>query len=118
MYATKDYYLSEYGGTIPAESVLKYLDFATEKIDTATFNRIVAIGFENLTPFQKEKVQKACCMTADFLFENGLEPMAAQSYSVLDISVSVGTTGAAAAMGMPTMAYELLQKTGLCWRGL
>lgn len=119
MYATVDYYLTEYGGNIPADSVEKHLKFASEKIDTATFNRIVAVGFDKLTQFQQNKIKLACCLCADYLFENGLEPMAVQSYSVLDISVSVGTNGTAAAqMGIPTMAYDLLQKTGLCCRVL
>lgn len=116
MYATVDYYLTEYGGEIPAETVVKYLKLASEKIDTATFNRIVAIGFDKLTAFQQEKIQMACCLIADHIHENGIEPQAVQSYSVMDISVSVGTSGAAAHMGIPSMAYELLQKTGLCCR--
>lgn len=119
MYATVEYYYGTYGGDIPADAAAKYLNFATEKIDTATFNRIVAIGFDNLTPFQQDKIKMACCMCADYLYENGLEPMAVQSYSVLDISVTVGTNGTAAArLGMSSMAYELLQKTGLCCRVL
>lgn len=118
MYATSDYYLTEYGGDIPADSAEKYLKFASEKIDTATFNRIVAIGFDKLTAFQQEKIQMACCLCAEYLYENGLEPQAVQSYSVMDISVSVGTSGAAAKAGMPSIAYDLLQKTGLCCRVL
>lgn len=116
MYATVDYYMTEHGGEIPAETVAKYLKLASEKIDTATFNRIVAVGFDKLTTFQQEKITLACCLCADHIYENGLEPLAVQSYSVMDISVSVGTSGAAAHMGMPQMAYELLQKTGLCCR--
>ena len=118
MYATSDYYATEYGGEIPADSIVRYLLLASEKIDTATFNRIVKIGFDNLTPFQQEKIQLAACLTADYIHENGAEPMAVQSYSVLDISVSVGTETEAARMGMPKMALELLQKTGLCCRVL
>ena len=116
MYATKDYYLTEYGGAIPAETVQKYLNFASEKINTATFNRIVARGFDNLTQFQQDKIKMACCMCADYLHENGLDPMAVQSYSVMDISVSVGTSGEAARLGIPSIAYGLLQQTGLCCR--
>lgn len=119
MYATTDYYLTEYGGEIPADSVAKYLKLASEKIDTATFNRIVHIGFDKLTPFQQEKIQLATCMQADYMRENGVEPLAVQSYSVLDISVTVGDSSSEAArMGMASMALELLKKTGLCWRGM
>lgn len=118
MYATVDYYTGTYGGAIPADDAAKYLNFATEKIDTATFNRIPAVGFENLTPFQQDKIKMACCLCADYLHENGLEPVAVQSYSVMDISVSVGTSGAAVQLGIPSMAYDLLQKTGLCCRVL
>lgn len=118
MYATEDYYLTAYGGGIPADAVQKYLNFATEKINTATFNRIVAMGFDNLTQYQQDKIKLACCLCADYLHENGLDPMAVQSYSVMDISVTVGTNGEAARLGMPSMAYDLLQMTGLCCRVL
>ena len=119
MYATKEYYMTEYGGAIPAVSVEKFLKLASEKIDTATFNRIVRIGFDKLTPFQQEKIKLATCMQADYMQENGVEPLAVQSYSVLDISVTVGDgSSAAARMGMASMALELLEKTGLCWRGM
>lgn len=118
MYADIEYYYGIYGGAIPTDACKKYLNYATEKIDTATFNRIVAEGFDNLTPFQQDKIKMACCMCADYLYENGLEPMEAQSYSVLDISVTVGTNGTAAKYGMSAMAYDLLQKTGLCCRVL
>ena len=115
MYASIEYY-GTFGGVIPADVLPRYLALADERIDTATFNRIVAIGFDRLTPFQKEKIQKAACMIADYLYENGTEPMAAQSYSVLDISVSVGAETEAARMGVPAMALEMLKKTGLCCR--
>ena len=118
MYATPDYYTQEYGGEIPADSIARYIRLAGEKIDTVTFNRIVAIGFDKLTPFQQEKIQFAACLIADHLYENGAEPLAVQSYSVLDISVSVSTETEAARMGIPQMALELLQKTGLCCRVL
>ena len=117
MYADANYYVTEYGGYIPAESLTKFLSMACERIDTATFNRITAIGFDNLTPFQQGKIKLAACLQADFMYENGMEPMSVQSYSVLDISVSVGTSNTEAARaGMASLAYECLQKTGLCCR--
>lgn len=117
MYADTNYYLTEYGGIIPAESVPKFLAMACERIDTATFNRIPAIGFDRLTPFQQEKIKLAACLQADFMYENGPEPIAAQSYSVLDISVTVGTANTEAARaGMASLVYECLKKTGLCCR--
>lgn len=116
-YADIEYYVNDYGGDIPADLVKKYLRLASEKIDTVTFNRIQHIGFDKLTPFQQENVRKSACIQADFFFEQGIEPMGAQSYSVLDISVSVGDSKSpGSSNGMSNHALELLKQTGLCWR--
>lgn len=119
MYANAEYYTNEYGGEIPADTVAKFLRLASERIDTATYNRIVARGFDNLTQFQQEKIKLATCLVADYMAEYGTDAGSVESYSVLDISVTVGTAGTEAArLGVPELALEALQKTGLCWRGL
>ena len=71
-YADKKYYTNAYCvKTIPTDDdVDKLLDKASREIDTMTFNRIVGIGFDNLTEFQQEIVQKVNCQLADFEYEN------------------------------------------------
>lgn len=115
LYADDNYYLDTFEGTmIPDDDVKKYLELAQEKIDSITFNRIVKIGFDNLTDFQKEKIQKAICYQAEYIFENGTETSNIASYSVLDINVSVGNKNTPASLNhMSEIAYELVHKTGL-----
>ena len=52
-YVNSDYYLNTFkGNTIPQDDLDNYLTLASEKVDELTFNRIVKIGFDNLTDFQ------------------------------------------------------------------
>ncbi len=120
LYADDNYYLDTFEGTkIPDDDIKKYLELAQEKIDSITFNRIVRIGFDNLTDFQKEKVQKAICYQAEYILENGLESSNIASYSVLDINVSVGNKNTPASQNhMSEIAYDLIHKTGLDCRRL
>ena len=123
-YATSEYYITTFkGGVIPKDDVDRCLQEASEKIDSITFNRIVARGFDNLTPFQQEKVQKAVCYQAEYIYINGYndeETEDVASYSVLDISVNVKTDSEktqAKKECMSEMAYELINKTGLATKG-
>ena len=121
LYVSKEYYSNTFKGkTIPDEDIEKYLELAQEKIDSITYNRIVAIGFDNLTEFQKEKISKAICYQAEYIFKNGYndeDNRDISSYSVLDISVSVDNSSAnktkAQKLNMSEMAYDLVHKTGL-----
>ena len=117
-YVNSEYYANTFKGTvIPANDVDKYLLKASEKIDELTFNRIVKIGFDNLTDFQKEKVQRAVCSHADYIYENGTEMGQISSYSVLDISVSVDNKNTTEAKyGVNSDTYNLLKQTGLTCR--
>lgn len=119
-YATSEYYINEFKGSLlPNDSIDRYLQEASEKIDSITFNRIVKIGFDNLTPFQKEKIQRAVCYQAEYILENGYNNENKEnitSYSVLDISVNVkdsNTKTIAEKECMSEMAYDLIHKTGL-----
>jgi hypothetical protein len=121
LYVNKEYYSSIFSGkNIPEDDIEKYLELAQEKIDSITYNRIVAIGFENLTEFQKEKISKAICYQAEYIFKNGYnneDNRDISSYSVLDISVSVDNSNAnktkAQRLNMSEIAYDLVHKTGL-----
>ena len=82
-YVDSEYYLNTFkGATIPADDLNKYLLIASEKVNELTFNRIVKIGFNNLTDFQKEKVQRAVCLHADYMYQGGTEMGQISSYSV------------------------------------
>lgn len=121
LYVSKEYYSNTFKGkTIPDEDIEKYLELAQEKIDSITYNRIVAIGFDNLTEFQKEKISKAICYQAEYIFKNGYndeDNRDISSYSVLDISVSVDNSNSnktkAQKLNMSEIAYDLVHKTGL-----
>ena len=121
LYVNKEYYSNTFGGkNIPDEEIEQYLELAQEKIDSITYNRIVAIGFENLTEFQKEKISKAICYQADYIFQNGYNDennRDVSSYSVLDISVSIDNSSdnktIAQKVNMSEIAYDYIHKTGL-----
>ena len=51
-YADQEYY-EKVSGVITTDDLERRLYIASRHIDTLTFNRIVARGFENLTEFQK-----------------------------------------------------------------
>lgn len=117
-YVTSEYYQSSFkGNTIPEGELEKYLRLASEKIDTLTFNRIVYLGFDNLTEFQKDHIKDAICYQAEYIYENGVNASNLKSYSVLDISVSVDEKKTVAGRyGASEVAYDLLEKTGLMCR--
>lgn len=120
-YVTQEYYFNEFGGTtLPDAEISKYLKLAQEKIDDVTFNRIVGIGFDNLTDFQKECVSKAICYQAEYYFENGTNSLKISSYDVLDISITMdeGTKTEAQKQEMSEFAYMNIKKSGLASRVL
>lgn len=121
LYVNKEYYSNEFNGNkIPDEEIEKYLKLAQEKIDSITYNRIIAVGFDNLTEFQKEKIKEAICYQAEYIYTNGYnseDNRDITSYSVLDISVSVDNSNSnktiAQKENMSEMAYDYIHKTGL-----
>ena len=73
-YATPDYYLDQYEGSIvPEEELSKALEQASRHIDSLTYNRIVGRGISSLTEFQQEIIREVVCMQADFEYENADE---------------------------------------------
>lgn len=121
LYVDKDYYLNKFkGNKIPENDVEENLCLAQKKIDSITYNRIVAIGFKNLTEFQQDKISRAICYQAEYIFKNGYnneDNRDISSYSVLDISVSVDNSKEnktkAQKLNMSENAYDLVHQTGL-----
>lgn len=120
-YVTAEEY-TEMGYTaIPAEDLPGFLKIASRQIDTLTFNRIVARGFDKLTEFQQELIKEVVCKQASFNYENqaAIESIL-DSYAINGVSMKFGTGFNIEVMsGVPMQrtVYSLLEQTGLCWRG-
>jgi len=112
---------AEMGYTVlPSEDATKLLTEASRNIDTLTFNRIIAKGFDNLTEFQKDIIKQVVCEQADFLYENA-DALASvlDSYSINGVSMRFGTGfNVMTEDGVPIhrSTYSLLEQTGLCCR--
>lgn len=91
------------------------LELASSKIDELTFNRIVAKGIDNLTPFQKEKIQKATLLQAQHYEDYGTDAEGLGGFSVHGLSMSFNGTGSTPT-GVSPGAYMLLKQTGLMCR--
>lgn len=96
---------------------------ASRHIDSLTFNRIVAQGFENLTLFQQELVTEVTCRQALFEHENTeLIESALSSYSINGVSMGFSTDSwnlvVENGVAMPRELYSFLKQTGLCCRVL
>lgn len=119
VYVTDEYYKNTYGGTvIPDTELTKQLDKASDQIDSMTFNRIVGKGFDSLTSFQQDKVKKAVCVHADFVYQYGpYLDMPLTGYSAGSISLSFKSVEAG---GIKTSedVSNLLKPTGLTDRRL
>lgn len=120
-YVTQEYYRDIYGGrTIPGTELDKALRQASRHIDSLTYNRIVGIGFDNLTPFQQEIIREVICLLADFEHENADEiNTILQSYSINGVSAQFGSSWNVftdKGVAMKRDVYALLTQTGLCCR--
>lgn len=119
-YLSEEEYLNN-GGLIE-ENIEKYLISASRHIDSLTFNRIVAKGFENLTEFQQEIIKTVCFNMANFECENeDLINSVLQSYSINGVSMQFGSSWNIAVVNGVAIrrdTYNLLMQTGLCYRGV
>lgn len=117
IYADEAFYKNEYLGTHTSEQLNRILKTASQHIDTLTFNRIVGVGFENLTPFQQSVIREVCCQMADFQIENkDLIETALSSYSINGVSMNFGDSWNVVTMNgiaMKRSTYELLNQSGL-----
>ena len=118
MYADLEYYHNTYGGKLPDEEAEKALKQASKHIDILTYRRIAGVGFDNLTPFQKETVKEVCCMMADFESTNAsMINSLINSYSINGASITFSGESANCQLVngiiVQRNVYEILSLTGL-----
>lgn len=93
---------------------------ASRHIDSLTFNRIVAAGFDNLTEFQQDVIREVTCRQAQFEMENeGVISSVLSSYAINGVSMQFGESWnvyVQDGVAMRRDAYALLEQTGLCCR--
>ena len=122
MYASFSDYSIAGGTMLINETAMKYLEWASRDIDTLTFNRIAARGFENLTEFQQKIVREVTCQLADFEAENEeLLNSALTGYSINGVSAQFGegvNMTVENGVAIPRRLYALLCQSGLCCRRL
>ena len=123
MYAGIEYYKNTYKGTLEDAKIEKALQQASRHIDTLTYNRIVAIGIENLTDYQQGIIKECECLMADWETENAdyINSMLS-SYSLNGASMSFTGQSANAfvtnGIAVSRDIYSHLQKSGLCCKVL
>ena len=117
VYASKEQYLSEHR-FIPDEQIVRRLKQASRHIDSLTFNRIVARGFEGLTEFQQAIIIDVCCEMADFEYENeDMINCVLLNYSLNGISMQFGCSWNVLVQNGNAVkrdTYQILCQTGLC----
>lgn len=117
-YATEN----EYADLFPeaAEVTEEDLRQASRHIDSLTYNRIVAAGFDNLTEFQQGIIKEVCCRQAQFEVENAdIVDSVLSSYSINGVSMGFGAGWNIVTQNGVAMrrdVYALLEQTGLCCR--
>ena len=123
MYAGIEYYKNTYKGNLEDADAEKALEKASRHIDTLTYNRIVGIGFANLTEYQQGIIKECACLMADWETENKdyINSMLS-SYSLNGASMSFSGNSASAVVtngvAVSRDIYSHLQKCGLCTRSL
>lgn len=114
--------VEEYSQLLPDAVEVTETDLrqASRHIDSLTYNRIVAAGFENLTQFQRDIIKEVCCRQAQFEVENeDAISSVLSSYSINGVSMQFGSSWnvfTEHGVAMRRDVYSLLQQTGLCCR--
>lgn len=120
-YETKEHYLeTNKDGVIDNDNIEKYLKLASRDVDTLTYNRIVAIGFENLTELQQNIIKEVVCDLAKFKFSNkDLLESILSSYSINGVGMNFDNSWnikMIRGVAIPKDLYGHLEQTGLTCR--
>lgn len=99
----------------------KYAKLASRDIDSLTFNRITATGWDNLTQFQRDVIEEVCEQQAIFRYDN--EDLIKATLARYTINGVTQTSMEASwsifvekGVCMEKSVYSLLMQTGLCCR--
>lgn len=92
---------------------------AEDEVNDLCFGRIAAIGFKNLTDFQRSRIKKAVCLHAAFLAQYAdilQSPLA--SYGINGVSMSFDSSKTITQGGVTTSSAVLaqLRQSGLAVR--
>lgn len=121
-YVDEQFYNDVYKGiSIPSDELGHMLIQASRHIDSLTFNRIVAKGFDNLTVFQQDIIKEVACRQADFEYENAdIIDTVLQGYSINGVSMQFNGNSwnvyADKGVAIKKDLYSLLSQTGLTSR--
>lgn len=119
-YAAESDYLKYY--TVVPENFEQLANKASRIIDTLTYNRIVAKGFDNLTEFQRETITECCCEIVQFYDDNvDILNSVLNSYSINGVSMQFQTNLNVCVKNgcvLRSNTYGRLMSTGLCYGGI
>ena len=121
-YVSYTYYRDTYGGVLLTdENADRYLKRASRQVNTICRGRIEGVGFDSLSPFRKSSIQDVVCRQAEFLYqnENMLETYL-NSYAINGVSMQFGQAWnlhVEDGIAIPKELYQVLLRTGLCYRG-
>lgn len=115
LYANAAYYRQIFGGEcIPDGKAEYFLTLACEDVDALTYCRIPDIGFDELTVFQQDRIQRAVCMQAESLYLGG-DPAAAGDTADIKLGDYTGSGKALdVRRAFCKRAFSILIQTGLC----
>lgn len=115
-YITSDDYLQLYAEVPDDFDRLAYK--ASRIVDTLTHNRIIGIGFENLTDYQQQTIIECCCEVVKFYYDNAdVLDGALGAYSINGVSMQFSFNSSVAVIDGCTVSkstYNRLITTGLC----
>ena len=121
-YVSYTYYRDTYGGVLLTdENADRYLKQASRQVNTICRGRIEGMGFDSLSPFRKSSIQDVICRQAEFLYQNeSMLETYLSSYAINGVSMQFGQAWnlhVEDGIAMPKELYQVLLRTGLCYRG-
>lgn len=121
-YVSYEYYISKYNHLkdLDINDIQILLDEASNDIDILTFNRIRAKQFDNLTDYQKEKIQTVICELMEFHYNNkDFLTSIFNQYNVNGTGFDMNNSNYIILNGVPILknTYKKLEQTGLTYRG-